>query len=72
MAVLIFVFTFLVMTLVSLASVPPTPESLIGVVFERGDLRADSPSKGRGWSLDYRILATGLAGLMVSLIYIFW
>jgi len=72
MAVLIFVFTFLVMTLVSLTGVPPTPESLIGVTFDRGDLRADSPSKGRGRSLDYRILATGLALLMVSLILVFW
>jgi SSS family solute:Na+ symporter len=72
MAVVMFVFTFLVMTLVSLASAPPRPESLSGVIFERGDLRADSPSKGRGWSLDYRILATALALLMVSLILVFW
>jgi SSS family solute:Na+ symporter len=72
MAVVMFVFTFLVMTLVSLASVPPSPESLRGVTFDRGDLRVDLPAEGRGWVLDYRVLATGLALLMVSLIHVFW
>ena len=72
MAVVMFVFTFLVMTLVSLTSVPPSPESLSGVTFDRDDLRADLHAEGRGWSLDYRVLATALALLMVSVIFVFW
>ncbi len=72
MAVLMFVFTFLVMTLVSLAGVPPSPEALGGVTFDRDDLRAEPPAKGARRSLDYRVLAAALALLMVSVILVVW
>jgi SSS family solute:Na+ symporter len=72
MAVIMFVFTFLVMALVSLTSEAPSSEALSGVIFDRGDLRPDLDAEGRGRDLDYRILAVGLALLMVSVILVFW
>jgi SSS family solute:Na+ symporter len=72
MAVIMFVFTFLVMALVSLTSEAPSSEALSGVIFDRGNLRPDLDAEGRGRDLDYRILAVGLALLMVSVIFVFW
>ena len=72
MAVFMFVFTFLVMALVSLKSERPSPEALGGVVFDRGDLRADVDANGRGWSFDYRVPMVGLALLVLGVIVVFW
>ncbi len=70
MAVFMFVFSFLVMAAVSWAGGVPSPLPR-GVVFDRGDLWAEPRAKGRGWSLDYRVLAAGLALLMAGSILVF-
>jgi solute:Na+ symporter, SSS family len=71
MAVLIFLFSFVVMTLVSVAGGMPSAPSRGGAVFERGDLSADPQAKGHKWVYDHRVLAAGLALLMVGAILIF-
>ena len=68
-ALLMFLFTALVMTLISLAGKPPSAVTLKGLMFERADLGA-TPAGAR--SLDYRIPAAGLGLLMIGLILVFW
>ena len=72
MAVVMFVFSFAVMTLVSLAAPAPAPGSLAGVTFQRGDLRPEPAAEGRRPGLDHRIPAAALALLMVGTILAFW
>ena len=71
-AIIMFVFSFAVMALVSLAGPSPAPDTLVGTTFQRGDLRPEPPQAGRRPGLDHRITAAALALLMVGTILAFW
>jgi SSS family solute:Na+ symporter len=70
MAMAMFAFSFVVMTLVSMAGVPAPDHR--GVVFERGDLSAVPGRERHGGRLDYRVYAAVLALLMAVSILAFW
>jgi SSS family solute:Na+ symporter len=72
MAVAMFAFSFAVMALVSVAAGPPARPPGAHVAFERSDLGAEPGAEGRGRLADYRVLAAGLAVLMVGTILAFW
>jgi len=72
MAVAMFAFSFVVMTLVSATGRPAPAPDHRGVAFERGDLSAGPRSEGRGRAHDYRAYAAGLAVLMAVSILAFW
>ena len=72
MAVIIFLFAALVLTLVSAAGAPPSSEQLAGLTFTWRDAGAETRETKLKWALDYRVLATMLVLLMISLIILFW
>jgi SSS family solute:Na+ symporter len=68
MALVMFALAFAVMGVVSMLAPAPRLEAVADAVFSRRDILPEPGVRALGWYRDYRVLAAGLAVLMVAFI----
>ena len=72
MAVLMFVFAFVLMTVISYATEAPDPEKIRKYTFTRENYREDIKDLDVPWYKDFRYQSAGLFALMTGVVVYFW